>query len=371
MRLTPGAVFTQTNTVPNYVLAFNRGPHGNLTAAGQVATGGDGHPAGNPPLGINFLDSAGSVELAGDGNNRSCLFAVNAGSDTVSSFRVSPHGLTLADQESSGGSRPVSVTSTNHGLAGFVMYVLNSDIGSASIKGFSVSAGCALTAIPGSNRATSSPSSLPAAIRFDHRGAVLAVSERFAPAPPTGTGDIDIFPVDSNGVAGAPVVTTSPQATPYGLDWNNQDLLSVTNEDIPTVGAGSTVSTYTLGSDDTLTPVDTKASPGAACWNLFTNNGKFLYTSNPLGAGASQGTEQAFRVHAGKMTSIATYTTTYNAIDNALSHNSRFLYVLSGQVLLPSGSSAIDEYAINHDGSLTSLGTVPITGNSTAGLAAW
>ena len=93
VRLTPGAVFTQTNTVPNKVAVFQRGADGKLAAAGEVLTGGNGQPAGNPPFGLPFADSAGNVELASDGDSKACLFVTNIGSNTVSSFRVRPDGI--------------------------------------------------------------------------------------------------------------------------------------------------------------------------------------------------------------------------------------------------------------------------------------
>lgn len=366
-RLTHGAVFTETNSTPNYVLAFNRDENGTLSPAGQFATGGIGRQP-NPPSGFPTLDSAGSVELSGDGDNRSCLFAVNAGSNTVSSFRVRHDGLVLADQQPTNGSRPISVTSTSRGEGRQLLYVLNSDAGSASIQGYYVSGSCELTQIPGSSRPTSSPDSVPAQIRFDRRGRVLAVSERFA-------NDIDIFPVDRKGVAGPPVVNPSAQPTPYGLDWNNQDLLSVSNENIPVL-PGSTVTTYALGDDGTLTPLATAPSPGAACWNVFTNNGKFLYVTKPvnqtpLGLGPDV---DAFRVSRdGTLTLIDSQPTNHNALDDALSHDSRFLYVLSDALLPPAPTSAINEYAIDPaSGAITSIGSVELPGsNTTAGLAAW
>jgi hypothetical protein len=66
--------------------------------------------------------------------------------------------------------------------------------------------------------------------------------------------------------------------------------------------------------------------------------------------------------------------TTYNAIDDALSHDSRFLYVLSVDLIPGSPNSAINEFAIDPGkGTLTPIGMVPVPGgtNSTAGLAAW
>jgi 6-phosphogluconolactonase len=373
-QLTPGAVFTETNTAPNYVLAFNRSEDGTLTPAGQFATKGDGRQ-GNPPSGFPTLDAAGPVELSADGQNKACLFVVNAGSNTVSSFRVRPDGLEWADQESSGGSRPISVTSTTRGPDKQVLYVLNSDVESASIQGYYVSGSCGLTPIPGSSQSTSSPDSIPAQIRFDRTGRFLAVSERFAPVPPAGNGDIDIFPVDKAGVAGAPVVNPSAGRTPYGLDWNNHDILSVSNENVPDF-AGSTVTNYALSDDGKLTPLATAPSPGAACWNVFTNNGKFEYVTKPLGqAGFGTGTNvDAFRVdHDGTLTLVNSQPTNHNAIDDALSHDSRFLYVLSVGLLPPAAASAINEYSIDPaTGAITPIGALELPGsNSTAGLAAW
>ena len=138
----PGAVYVQTNTAPvNYVQVFTRGSDGALATAGRYATGGSGNPASNPPLGIPFLDSAGSVTL-GDGGR--LVFAVNAGDNTVSSFRVGPGGLQLADTEATHGVRPISATTS-----GDLLYVLNSTETSASIAGFKVSPNGDLTLIPG------------------------------------------------------------------------------------------------------------------------------------------------------------------------------------------------------------------------------
>src|SRR5918994_2953335 len=120
--LTPGAVFTQTNTVPNRVAVFSRGADGKLVAAGEVPTGGNGQPAGNPPFRFPFADSAGNVALASDGDSRRCLFVTNMGSNTVSSFRVGLDGIELADQRPTGGSRPVSLTSNRRGPLSLLLY---------------------------------------------------------------------------------------------------------------------------------------------------------------------------------------------------------------------------------------------------------
>jgi 6-phosphogluconolactonase (cycloisomerase 2 family) len=376
-KLTPGAVFTSTNTVPNRVLAYSRGANGQLTLVQDIRTGGNGKPAGNPPFtGFPVLDSMGSVNLSDDGDGKACLFVVNAGSNSVSSFRVRPDGLELADQKSSGGSRPASLTSNSRGGNKQVLYVLNSDNATASFRGFNVSGSCVLTQIPGSDRLLPSQASVPATIRFDERGQHLAVSERFAPAQPAGNGDIVVYPVDSNGLTGAPVVTPSPNRTPYGLDYNHHDILSVTNEhvDAPPFPS-STVSTYRQLEDGTLVHLDTEPSPGAACWNLFTNNGKFLLVTNPAGKFVpGSANVLSFSVdHEGQMTRVGQANTPFEATDNALSHDDKYLYVVSANVVTPGVDSAITAFAIDQNtGALTQIDEELILGsNSTSGLAAW
>src|SRR5438034_3587025 len=97
----PGAVYTLTNQVGgNAVAVFARGADGRLTAAGTVSTGGTGTGAS--------LGSQSAVALSDDGR---WLFAVNAGSNDVSVFSVSPGGgLALASRTASGGTLPISLT---------------------------------------------------------------------------------------------------------------------------------------------------------------------------------------------------------------------------------------------------------------------
>lgn len=356
-----GAVFTETNTTPNDVLAFSRRANGALKLVGKFATGGSGH-TDNPLLGFPTLDSAGPVGLSPTDN---CLFAVNGGSNTVSSFRLTSKGLKLVNHPSSGGDRPISLTSTVRGSK-TLLYVLNSDTSDASINGYTVAPSCRLSHIRGSKRPTSSPRSVPAQIRFDVRGQVLAVSERLA-------NDIDIFPVNHNGVAGAPVVTASSQKTPYSLTWNNQDILAVTNEDFPPPAvANSTVTSYRLKKNGKLVALATAPSPGAACWGAFTNNSKVLFVSNAVGPLFGGTSEDSFLVGKnGSLKAVDKHNTAYNANENALTLDNKYLYVLSDMLVPTQGPhSAIQAFKINpKTGTFTLVGTTALTGNSTAGLA--
>jgi 6-phosphogluconolactonase len=363
--LAHGGVFTETNTAPNYVLAYAHKAGGALALVAKVKTGGNGRTSNNPPSGFPALDSSGAVGL---GTGNTCLFAVNAGSSTVSSFRVTSKGLKLVNHRSSGGTRPDSLTSHPLGHGKQLLYVLNSDTHSASIHGFTVSPSCRLTSIPKSTRPTSSQNSVPAQIRFDVHGKVLAVSERFA-------NDIDIFPVKANGRTKPPVVHASKEATPYGLDWNNKDILSVSNEHLPLPDvANSTVTTYSLKSNGKLVALATAPSPGAACWNVFTNNGKILFVTNPAGVRIGANSVLSFRVgRHGSLTAVDKQDTTYNALDDALTRDNGYLYILNDQLLpVPGPHSAIDRFKVNvATGVFTPAGSTPIAGNTTSGLAAF
>jgi 6-phosphogluconolactonase len=375
--LAPGAVFTQTNTVPNKVAVFQRGADGKLVAAGEVLTGGNGQPAGNPPFGLPFADSAGNVELASDGDSRRCLFVTNIGSNSVSSFRVGPDGIELADVRPTGGSRPVSLTSNRRGPLSLLLYVLNADVSTASIQGYFVSVNCALTPIPGSHQPTTAQAGLPAQIAFNSRGTVLAVSQRISAG---GHGDFNVFPVDGNGVAGAAIASPSSGVNPYGLAWTKHDQLTVSNANVP--GVASTVSSYQLTDSNTLVPVGPAElpSPGLACWNVITDNGKFLYITNPAGPFVGGTSITAYTIgrdgslaSAGPGVNVGGTPFPLNAIDEALSTNSQYLYVLANQMIPVMGPlSTINQYSIDQStGGLTFIGSIDMPRNSTSGLAAW
>jgi Lactonase, 7-bladed beta-propeller len=84
-----GAVYVQTNTAPNEVIAFRRSEDGSLERVGGVATGSEG--AGSP-----HLQSQGSVALTSDGQH---LLVTNAASDDLSVFSVATDGsLELRDR---------------------------------------------------------------------------------------------------------------------------------------------------------------------------------------------------------------------------------------------------------------------------------
>src|SRR3954469_21294097 len=107
----PGAVFTQDNDpAGNAVQMFERTADGTLSSGRSFPTGG----AGQSTLG----GRQGAVELSDD---ERYVYAVNAGSNTITTFRVMRDGLENLGSVPSGGVTPTSIDEQSGRV-----YVLNS-----------------------------------------------------------------------------------------------------------------------------------------------------------------------------------------------------------------------------------------------------
>jgi len=226
-----GAVFTMTNSAlrGNRVVAYERRSDGSLRLVDTYATGGvGGGPAptttvlGDKVSGPN-LDSLGSQRSLILSEDHSRLFAVNAGSNTVSCFQVNASGpgplLGNARSVGSGGIFPVSLA-----LRGDVLYVLNSG-NKGNVTGFRLSRDCTLTRIPGGkseplNSLIEDPPfprprpneviTTAAQVNFTPDGSKLVVAIKGGPKQGVEglpEGDVVVFDVDADGkLAGAPKV---------------------------------------------------------------------------------------------------------------------------------------------------------------------
>src|SRR5436190_8057743 len=135
-------VWVQTNEpTGNSVVVYDRGADGRLTQAGTYSTGGNGGVAA-PGTESDHLASQGSLVYDSAGR---LLFAVNAGSNSVSAFSVHGDRLHLESVVASGGQFPASIA-----VHGKLLYVLNSG-GVGVVQGFRI-AGDDLVRIPGSAR---------------------------------------------------------------------------------------------------------------------------------------------------------------------------------------------------------------------------
>jgi DNA-binding beta-propeller fold protein YncE len=135
------ALFVQTdNLAGNQVVAYQRANNGTLSLAGTYDTGGLGGQLNGSV--VDHLASQGSL---GYSSEYDLLFAVNAGSNTVSVFSVRDDSLALEEIVPSGGTFPVSVA-----VHGDLVYVLNAENG-GSVQGYRIRFGYVLP-IFGSNR---------------------------------------------------------------------------------------------------------------------------------------------------------------------------------------------------------------------------
>lgn len=334
-----GAVYALTNDpAGNAVLVWDRAPDGTLTAAGSYATGGLGSGAG--------LGSQGAVILAEGGR---WLFAVNAGSNEISSFRVRRNGLELVDRVASGGTLPTSLTYHDD-----LLYVLNAG-GTGNITGFRVDDG-ELKPIRRSTRPLSGDATAPAQVEFSPDGETLVVTER-------ATNQLSVYEVDDDRPVG-PMVYPSSGATPFGFAFARRGVLVVSEAN----GApgGSAASSYRLSHDGELNLVSGSVATlqGAACWTVVTRNGRFAYTANAASAsvsGFSIGRDGSIALlNADGRTGVAGA----GAADMALSRNSEYLYVRNGR------DSSISAFIIGRDGSLQPIAGATGLPAGTAGLAA-
>ncbi len=360
-----GNVYTETNQLTNQVVVFKRSATGALEEMQRIGTGGAGS-LGNQPFGQDFLDSNNAVELSGNGK---LLFVVNAGSDSISSFRVGHKGkLKFADQKPSGGDNPTSVD-THKGL----LYAFNVD--SNDISGFRYSKKGKLKPIANSTQQLATPNGTNSAgfpepfadqVIFSPNGKVLIVPERLSN---NFQGQLDTFAVDSDGRAGPVHSNASNGVIPFGLAWDNHGHLVVANGGPPPNFSPGSASTYGL-SGTTLTPIDNKtAGADATCWVVVTKDGKYAFMANqPPG---QPGSVSRFSISSsGQLTLLGVIPTSGAAADMALSRDSRYLYVQNIGPPMTTDKAKIDVYRVK-GGTLKHLAVVDSNvPGSASGLAA-
>jgi 6-phosphogluconolactonase (cycloisomerase 2 family) len=320
-------VFVQTNELNgNRIVVFDRGADGRLSQAGVYPTGGLGGAAA-PGTESDRLASQDS--LVYDEADR-VLLAVNAGSDTVSTFRVRGDRLRLLDVEPSGGQFPASIA-VHDGL----VYVLNAG-GAGTVQGFRLSRH-GLTPISASARslglANGDPPNFltsPGQVGFAPDGSKLLVTTKAS------TSAIDVFAVGSDGrLSAAPVVNPSATPVPFAFTFAPSGRL-VAGE-----AGASSVTTYALQAGGTLSdPRSQSDGQAALCWILRV--GGFYYVSN-----TGSNTLSSFEVAASGQPSLlhaVAATTNPGPID--LASSGAFLYAQTGT------NGTVDEFHVAPNGSL-------------------
>ena len=338
-----GVVYIQSNQASgNEVLVYTRSSSGSLSPGSSFATGGNGTGAG--------LGSQGSVILHELGEN-SYLFAVNAGSNEVTAFRVNGTTLTWVDKVSSHGTTPISVTAHND-----VLYVVNTG-GTGNISGFHIGTDGHLTYLENSTRNLSDNNAGPAQIQFNNAGTQIVVTEK-------NTSRISTFSVHSDGLTSDVSSHPAIGITPFGFGFDNRDELLVTDAFGGAAGQ-SAVTSFNLSNAGNLALIDgpTGTHQTSACWLTITNNGKYCYAAN-----TGSGTITGYSIHDGQLALLnangITAVTGTTPGDIVLNANSKFLYNVN------STSHSITEFRVNEDGSLEAIGSVNGLPVGVAGIAA-
>lgn len=333
------AVYTESNSASgNRVLAFDRAGNGSLRPDGSFSTGGVGTGSG--------LGSQGALALTRSGH---FLYAVNAGSGSISAFAVGPHGLRLRSTTPSGGDQPISLTE-RRGL----LYALNA--GDGTISGFRIAHDGSLSALPGST--TPIAGSGPAEVEFSTDGRVLVVTDK-------NTNTIDTFTVGSNGLPGPALSHPSEGQTPFGFDFDRRGHLIVSEAFGGAPGA-STVSSYSVGSNGALGTISASIpdNQAAACWIAVTKNGRFAYTTN-TGSGSISSYAVGHDGSLGLLEQVAGATGVGSTpTDLAQSAGSRVLFAL-----LP-GTGSVGAFRVAGNGGLSPVDQVGGVPASAVGLAA-
>lgn len=338
-----GFVYTLSNqTSGNMVMAYERSANGILTYSASYFAGGNGTGAG--------LGNQGAVVIA---DNNNVLLAVNAGSNSISSLRITGGGLNLKSTEYSGGISPVSIAQYN-GL----VYVLNAG-GTGNISGFRLDENDKLTPIPNSTRPLSSTSAGAAQISFARNGSVLVITEK-------ATNKLITYTINQAGLPGAMHSINSASPTPFGFAAGRFGNIYV-SEAAGAAANASNVSSYHINADGSISLTQGPAGTGqtAACWVVLTENGRYLYTTN-----AASNTISCFAVNSNSgnisLSQSIAATSSLTPIDAALADDSKLLYVLNGN------SHSITAFAVASNGSLNSLPTT-VTGlpAGSNGLAAY
>ncbi|WP_416970798.1 lactonase family protein [Streptomyces sp. 4F14] len=333
------AVFVQGNELAgNTVRVFRRGDDGTLTGAGTYATGGKGGDQVDAPT--DSLASQGSLVYDARSGR---LLAVNAGSGTVTSFRVTGQKLSDRQVVRSGGDFPSSIT-----VSGGLAYVMNAG-GAGSVQGFRLTAE-GLTPLSGSHRSLGLKNkkvplftSSPGQVAFTPGGRELVVTTKSA-------NTIEVFPMRGDGrPAHRPKVNPSAGGVPFAITFDKAGHMLVAEAE------KSTVSTYRVRRDGTLKVVQKPLPNGqnTLCW--LERAGDFFYGGN-TGNSTVTGyrTDRTGKLALTDRTGVATPPSprSQGVIDLAVTRDARFLYVQNAT------SGTVDGFRIGHNGALTKVTTV-------------
>lgn len=325
-----GAVFSMNNAADNnQVFAYSRKIDGTLSFINAYPTGGKG-------TGVQSVDPLASQGSIITSINRRLLFVVNAGSNTITSFSISPnYELTQLEIVSSQGIKPNALAIYND-----LLYVANAGDTDAqiasNISGFHIDCCGKLCPLPYANYALSTPEAKPASLIFSPQGDKLFVSE-------LSTNILNVYPIDCEGHLQQPIINPSNGTNPFGSAFLENGILIVSE-----AGTNALSSYYSLNSGQLKTiSASVVNNQNATCWISIGQDQQVAYTSN-----AGSNTISIFDINKkGIITLRKNITSNPNMnsapIDNIMSCDCHFLYVLNGL------GGSISVFESTEDGELT------------------
>ncbi|MEP7110827.1 MAG: beta-propeller fold lactonase family protein [Ferruginibacter sp.] len=250
------SLYTESNNLgTNSIIAYKIKKDGALQLKETVLSGGSG--TGKP------LGSQGALVID---KEHEWLYAVNAGCNSVSSFKIGDKGkLTLRHSADVYGKTPVSVSVHKN-----LLYVLNR--ATDNIQGFKIGSGGTMTPIEGSIQPLSSTGVDAPQISFTPKGDWVVVTEK-------ATNVIGTFKVKNDGSVNAGTFTTSVGKTPFGFDFSRNYMI-VSNAAGGMAGAGSSTSYTTYNGKPSAINGAVASEQAAPCWVATTKYGRFAYVTN-------------------------------------------------------------------------------------------
>jgi len=309
-----GAVYAMTNEFDgNQIVTYGRNADGTIELIESVATGGNG-AAFDGGEGLDPLISANSIIPV---TSQRAVLAVNAGSNTITSFRIQDDfTLTRRSERTTDGIGPNSIAYSNG-----IVYVSNIDSDGlyngepdqeGSISGFRLNGQARLERIPGSTRELGNR---PAGLQFSPDGKFLVVSSINAGSSALASGSIDeivVYAIGPNGQISETPVSAATSTLPFNAEDRN--LPSAIGFEIVEEGGShyvvvtearefqsdgsppefdllqtGSVSTWQLTSNGSLIPINLDVPAGdlndgqrTACWLDFSADGDYFWVSNAL-----------------------------------------------------------------------------------------